>query len=109
MADLQGVDHSMYTKIDPFHFPEVLALVGRSNGQGELYVALKSSNRIVLHGKYDAVHAACNSNSNESLYHAEKRAEPKLAIMKEAAVAVRNQVIDMDGVPQPQQNKSRRT
>jgi len=61
-------------------------------------------------------HATATATS----YHAEKRAEhrakmedlesrPKLAIMKEAAVAVRNQVIDMDGVPQPQQNKSRRT
>ena len=42
LADLQGVDHSLYSEIDLIRLPEVLALVGRSNGQGELYVALKS-------------------------------------------------------------------
>ena len=42
-AALQGVNHSVYSEIDPLHLPEVLALVGRHHGQGELYIALKSS------------------------------------------------------------------
>jgi hypothetical protein len=43
LAELQGVDRSLYSEINPLHLPEVLALVGRHHGQGELYVALKSS------------------------------------------------------------------
>ena len=43
LAALQGVNHSVYSEIDPLHLPEVLALVGRRHGQAELYLALKSS------------------------------------------------------------------
>ena len=46
LADLQGVDHSdhsVYGEINPLHLPEVLSLIGQHQGQGELYVALKSS------------------------------------------------------------------
>ena len=43
LAGLQGVSQSLYSEIDPLHLPEVLALVCRYHGQGELYVALKSS------------------------------------------------------------------
>ena len=43
LAKMQGVNHSVYSEIDPLHLPEVLALVGRHHGQGELYIALKSS------------------------------------------------------------------
>eukprot|EP00984_Skeletonema_dohrnii_P013071 scaffold5383_cov152-Skeletonema_dohrnii-CCMP3373.AAC.6 len=43
LADLQGVNHSVYSEINPLHLPEVLSLVGRHHGHGELYVALKSS------------------------------------------------------------------
>ena len=43
LAALQGVNHSVYSEIDPVHLPEVLVLVGRHHGQGELYLALKSS------------------------------------------------------------------
>eukprot|EP00984_Skeletonema_dohrnii_P003702 scaffold1279_cov124-Skeletonema_dohrnii-CCMP3373.AAC.3 len=43
LADLQGVDHSVYGEINPLHLPEVLSLIGQHHGQGELYVALKSS------------------------------------------------------------------
>ena len=42
LAELQGVNHSVYSEIDPLNFPEVLALVGRRHGHGELYLALKS-------------------------------------------------------------------
>lgn len=43
VAELQGVSQSPYSEINPLHLPEVLVLVGRHHGQGELYVALKSS------------------------------------------------------------------
>jgi hypothetical protein len=43
LAELQGVDRSLYSEINPLHLPEVLALVGQHHGQEELYVALKSS------------------------------------------------------------------
>ena len=43
LAALQGVNHSVYSEIDPLHLPEVLVLVGRHHGQGELYIALRSS------------------------------------------------------------------
>ncbi len=43
MAELQGVSQSVYSEINPLHLPEVIALVGKNHGQGELYIALKSS------------------------------------------------------------------
>ena len=43
LAELQGVHHSLYNEINSLHLPEVLALVGRHHGQGELYAALRSS------------------------------------------------------------------
>ena len=43
VAELQGVSQSLYSEINPLHLPEVLALVARHHGQGELYVALRSS------------------------------------------------------------------
>jgi hypothetical protein len=43
LANLQGVDRSLFNEINPLHLPEVLALVGQHHGRGELYAALKSS------------------------------------------------------------------
>ena len=43
LAELQGVTSSVFSEIDPLHLPEVLALVGNHNGQGEFYAALRSS------------------------------------------------------------------
>ena len=43
LAELQEVNHSVYSEIDPLHLPEVLALVDEYHGQSELYIALKSS------------------------------------------------------------------
>ena len=43
LAELQGVSQSVYSEINPLHLPEVIALVGKNHGQGELYVTLKSS------------------------------------------------------------------
>ena len=43
LASILGVTSSVFVEIDPLHLPEVLALVSRFHGQGELYVALRSS------------------------------------------------------------------
>ena len=44
LVELQrSVNQSIYSEIDPLHLPEVLALVGNHHGQGELFVALRSS------------------------------------------------------------------
>ena len=43
LAGLQGVNGSVNSEINPLHLPEVLSLVGRHHGQGELYAALSSS------------------------------------------------------------------
>ena len=42
IANVQNVNHSFHKDINPLHLPELLSLVGRRHGQGELYVALKS-------------------------------------------------------------------
>ncbi len=43
LCQLQGVNRSLYSEINPLHLPEVLSLVGQNHGQEELFVALKSS------------------------------------------------------------------
>ena len=50
LAALQGIEHSVYSEIDPLHLPEVLSLLGRRRGRGrlsefrgELYFALRST------------------------------------------------------------------
>ncbi len=43
LAELQGVDHSVYSEINPLHLPEVLSLIGHYNGWGEFHLALSSS------------------------------------------------------------------
>lgn len=43
LAELQGVNHSVYSEIDPLYLPEVLALICRRNGRGEFHLALSSS------------------------------------------------------------------
>jgi len=48
LCHLQGVDHSLFSEIDPLHLPDVLALIGRSHGHGELYDALSSSMMILF-------------------------------------------------------------
>jgi len=113
LADLQGVNQSLYNEIDPLHLPEVLSLVGHHHGHGELYVALKSS----IVGLFSTVNMKkCMQKKKE--YHVAKAAEhaaiaaehrakaeeidAKLATMDQAAEA--NQV-DVDS----QSNKRRRT
>eukprot|EP00984_Skeletonema_dohrnii_P018564 scaffold8687_cov85-Skeletonema_dohrnii-CCMP3373.AAC.1 len=43
LCRLQGVDHSVFSGIDPLHLPEVLSLIGGRHDCEELYLALKAS------------------------------------------------------------------
>ena len=79
LAKLQGVSQeSLYSEIEHLHLPEVLALVARHHGHGELYVALRSS----IAGVISTV------NEKEFLKQqiAEKRAELEAAEAKLAAI-----------------------
>jgi len=67
LAELQGVNHSVYSEINPLHLPEVLALVGHHNGHGELYHALKSS----IAELFSMVNMK-QCIQNEAAYHAAK-------------------------------------
>ena len=49
LADLQGVRRSVYSEIDPLYLPEVLSLIGRTNGKDELFKALSSTIMALLH------------------------------------------------------------
>jgi len=43
LCRLQEVDHSVYSEINPLQLPDLLSLIGRRHGQGELYAAVSSS------------------------------------------------------------------
>ena len=43
LAELQGVQQSIYSEIDPLHLPEVLSKICRRYGKTELYMALQLS------------------------------------------------------------------
>lgn len=49
LADLQGVHRSVFSEIDPLYLPEVLSLIGRTNGKDELFKALSSTIMALLH------------------------------------------------------------
>ncbi len=93
LADLQGVDHSVYSEIDPLHLPEVLALIGHNFGHGELFLALSASvtmlfstvnrKRCVLQQReYHAANIAEHRAKVEEL-DAELAAEEKEAFVQE--------------------------
>jgi len=88
LCRLQGVDHSLFSEIDPLHLPDVLALIGRSHGHGELYDVLSSSMMLL----FSTVNVK-KCIQQERDYHAAKVAEhrakaeqldAKLAAMEEA-------------------------
>jgi len=114
LADLQGVNRSLYSEINPLHLPEVLSLIGRRHGQGEVFVALKAS----IIGLFSTVNMK-QFIQQERAYHEAKIAEyaaivaehrakiqeldAKLVTMDEAEG--RNQ----DDTEESQSNKRRRT
>ena len=48
LAEFQGVSYCFYSEVNPLHLPEVLSLVSKHHGQGELYAALKLSIAAVI-------------------------------------------------------------
>ena len=78
LAEVQGVNHSLYSEIDPLHLPEVLALVGNHHGQGEFYVALKSSI------------AGLMSTVNRKQFLKQERARHKAIIAEHRAIIARH-------------------
>eukprot|EP00984_Skeletonema_dohrnii_P033433 scaffold30049_cov132-Skeletonema_dohrnii-CCMP3373.AAC.1 len=116
LCRLQGVDHSVFSDIDPLHLPEVLSLIGGRHGCEELYLALKASimtlfstmNRERCIQQRREYHAAKAANLRAIAAEHETKVEEldnELATIKEeAAAAVRSQ----DSV-YSQSNKRRRT
>jgi hypothetical protein len=43
LVDLQGINRSLFSEINPLHLPEVLSLIGRRHGERDLFDALSSS------------------------------------------------------------------
>ena len=77
LAELQGVNQSLYSEIDPLHLPEVLALVGRRHGKGELYVALKASIAGVIStvNRKECIRQQMAYHKKQMAQHAEKLKE----------------------------------
>eukprot|EP00985_Skeletonema_marinoi_P021052 scaffold12694_cov141-Skeletonema_marinoi.AAC.10 len=114
LCRLQGVDHSVFSDIDPLHLPEVLSLIGGRHGCEELYLALKASimtlfstmNRERCIQQRREYHAAIAARHRAIAAEHETKVEEldnELATIKEEA-AVRSQ----DNV-YSQSNKRRRT
>ena len=91
LCRLQDVNHSVYNEIDPLHLPEVLSMIDKSHGQGELYIALLSS----IMALFSTVNLE-ECIQQERAYHAAKAAEhttkveeldAKLAMMEEEEAA----------------------
>ena len=94
LVELQGDNQSIYSEINPLHLPEVLALVGRCHGQGELFVALKSSIAEVI-STVDRKECIKQENSYYSAKIAEYRAkmeanEAELATIEASEASVVN-------------------
>eukprot|EP00984_Skeletonema_dohrnii_P000881 scaffold274_cov78-Skeletonema_dohrnii-CCMP3373.AAC.2 len=114
LCRLQGVDHSVFSDIDPLHLPEVLSLIGERHDCEELYLALKASimtlfstmnrekciqQKMEYHAAKSAEYEAMAAGHRTKLEELDK----ELATFKEEA-AVRSQ----DNV-HSQSNKRRRT
>jgi hypothetical protein len=113
LVDLQGVNRSLFSEINPLHLPEVLSLIGRRHGRGELFVALKAT----IIGLLSTVNMK-QCIQEERAYHETKIAEyaaiagehrakleeldAKLITMEEAAGRAQADMV-------PQSNKRRRT
>ena len=70
LCRLQGIECSMFNEIDPLLLPEVLSLIGRHHGQGELYIAVLQSIMSLL-----STVNLTECTQQERAYHAAKVAE----------------------------------
>eukprot|EP00984_Skeletonema_dohrnii_P034428 scaffold33557_cov119-Skeletonema_dohrnii-CCMP3373.AAC.2 len=100
MCRLQGVEQSnaaLYKHVDPFILPEVLSLVGRIHGQGELFVALLSSIAGII------------STVNREKYLEEQKAfhEAKLKAINADLAAIRNAKSETATLENDQQSRKR--
>ena len=120
LCRLQGVDHSVFSDIDPLHLPEVLSLIARRNGQGELYVALSSTiialfstmNRercIQLRREYHAAIAARHRAIAAEHETKVEELDNELATIKETTLAIAASEVRSQNNVHSQSNKRRRT
>ena len=88
LAEIQGVNHSLYSEINPLHLPGVLELVGRCHGLGELYIALKSSMAFLIstENKKECIRQQMAYHKKRMAHHTEKLEElgTKLAAIEAA-------------------------
>ena len=116
----QGVDHSVFSDIDPLHLPEVLSLVAQRHGQGELYVALSSTiialfstmNRERCIQQRREYHAAIAARHRAIAAEHETKVEEldnELASIKETTLAIAASAVrSQDNVYSHSQNNKRR-
>eukprot|EP00984_Skeletonema_dohrnii_P018869 scaffold8924_cov106-Skeletonema_dohrnii-CCMP3373.AAC.4 len=120
LCRLQGVDHSVFSGIDPLHLPEVLSLIAQRHGQGELYVALSSTiialfstmNRercIQLRREYHAAIAARHRAIAAEHETKVEELDNELATIKETTVAIAASSVRSQDNVHSQSNKRRRT
>ena len=88
LAELQGVHQSIYSEIDSLLLPEVIALVGRHHGQGELYLVLKSSiagviSTVQQEGKHSARKGLLFSQSGAPFSQSKGAVDAELAAIEE--------------------------
>ena len=97
MRPLQGVEQcntAVYSQINPLHLPEVLALIGKIHGEGELFVALKSSIAALLStvNKKEWLKQQIDSHSSKikELESQLNMFQAELATMEEAEIEYRS-------------------
>mmetsp|Transcript_34446 Transcript_34446/g.50728 ORF Transcript_34446/g.50728 Transcript_34446/m.50728 type:complete len:458 (+) Transcript_34446:213-1586(+) len=100
LCRLQGVDHSLFNEIDPLHLPDVLALIGRSHGHGELYDALSSSIMLLFStvNVKKCIQQERDHHLAEAAEHAAKLAEHRAkAEQLDAKLAAMEEVVEVEG------------
>ena len=103
----QEVEHFVFSEIDPLHLPEVLSVVGRRHGQGELYVAMLSS-IMSLFSTMDRERCIQQEKENYVAKIAEHKA--RLKELDNELAAIRESAVRTDGnVAGNRRNKRRRT
>ena len=80
LAEIQGVNHSVYNEIDPLHLPEVLSSIGERHGHNELFTALSSSIMTLF-----STMSRKKCIKQEMEYHAMKASEHAAIVAKHTA------------------------